>query len=143
MSTEVKKNLTPEDNDYITMRAAAYITATIEAYNKEALNVVDRTPENAMKEGTAAITALTSITLSVISSIAENKEALCVILSRYIDDLDKALLDLEEMKEDAYLATPEVDDSLLNEAEAEWLARQRINEHDVTCCDEDCVATQP
>lgn len=101
-----KRELTQEEIDFVSQRTAAYITATIEAYNKELANA-DKSQEKAALEATAAISALTAITISIIGSIVKEKDDVCAVMTDHIEHLDKVLIEYEESTQNNYSATQE------------------------------------
>jgi hypothetical protein len=108
-----KKEFSEEEIDFIAARAAVYISAATEAYNKELQNI-DKTSDRASLEATAALSALAAITLSIITSITGNIDDLCTVLTDHIDALDKILLTVEEAPREAYKAIPEAEGSIVD-----------------------------
>jgi hypothetical protein len=93
---------TEDQMDALASRTAIFAKKVLEAYNIE-LSSPNRLPDPTL-EANAAIRALAAITMSVIASIAGDKDTMLVTLGNYIDVLETASAKISEIKEENYIA---------------------------------------
>jgi hypothetical protein len=93
---------TEDQMDALASRTAIFAKKVLEAYNIE-LSSPNRLPDPTL-EANAAIRALAAITMSVIASIAGDKDTMLLALGNYIDVLETASAKISEITEETYTA---------------------------------------
>ena len=130
-----KKKLNEEELAIVIQKSSEYVNVALTAFNAILAKAKDEGNDPYL-EATSVMQALSMITMSIITSLSGEKEKSCILLTDHIDYLDSILMQMEESpSEDSYKATEEVSPQAITETNEEWLARQRTNEHDVTCCE--------
>ena len=128
-----RNKLSQEELEIVIAKSSEYVNAALTAFN----TILAKAKESGVHpyiEAKAVMQSLSTITISVITSIAGEKEKSCILLTDHIDHLDSCLMHMEEMpSEDTYKASEDNFPKRRTETNREWLARQRDNEHDVTC----------